>query len=285
MSFLTPITWAASALLLSASVGFAETRIVVDHNDNDHASSAFKFSTVPAPAAINAATKASFTIVDGERDDNGGELDVLHDGKLPTEEDQPSGNFFFNAGTDGGRLLVDLGVALDLKQITTYSWHPNTRGPQVYKLYGSDGQGGDFNARPKRGKDPLQCGWILVGKVDTRPKTGQGGGQYGVSISDSEGTIGKYRYLLFDISNTENEDGFGNTFYSEIVVLDKNGGAGPGAGPAELAKSAYVIPSTDGYCQISIDTSGEPDLQDWAQKKLAPVLAESVPKAHGHACQ
>ena len=79
--------------------------------------------------------------------------------------------------------------------------------------------------------------------MDTRPKTGDGGGQYGVSISDTEGTIGKYRYLLFDMSNTETDDDFGNTFYSEIVVIDKGGGTGSGAGTSEPAKSAFVIPS------------------------------------------
>ena len=166
MKCFIPITVAVSALLVSAPASLAETKIVVDYNDNDHASASFKFKTVPAPAKTNAATKASFTIVDGERDENGGELDVLHDGKLPTEEDQPSENFFFNAGTEGGRLLVDLGAALELKQVNTYSWHPNTRGPQVYKLYASDGQGGDFNAKPKRGNGPPQV----------RVETGREGG-------------------------------------------------------------------------------------------------------------
>ena len=31
--------------------------------------------------------------------------------------------------------------------------------------------------------------------------------------------LGNYRYLLFDISATENDDPFGNTFYSEIDVV------------------------------------------------------------------
>jgi Domain of Unknown Function (DUF1080)/Peptidase of plants and bacteria len=278
MKCLLTITLAASALLLAIPACLAETKIVVDYNDTSHASADFKFKTVPAPAKANAATKASFTIVDGQRDQNGGDLGTLHDGKLPTEEDQPSENFFFNAGTDGGRLLVDLGGALELRQVNTYSWHPGTRGPQVYKLYASDGEAGDFNAKPKRGTDPLNNGWKLIAKVDTRPKTGEGGGQYGVSISDTEGAIGKYRYLLFDIANTETDDGFGNTFYSEIAVIDKAGGTGSGAGTSEPAKSAYVIPSADGYCQISIDTSGAPDLQEWAETKLAPVLAQWYPK-------
>jgi hypothetical protein len=278
MKHFIPLAATACAFLVAIPASLAETKIVVDYNDNDHATASFKFKTVPAPARTNAASKATFTIVDGEHDENGGDLDVLHDGKLPTEEDQPSENFFFNAGTQGGRLLVDLGSPLELKQVNTYSWHPNTRGPQVYKLYASDGQGGDFNAKPKRENDPLKCGWTLIAKVDTRPKTGDGGGQYGVSISDTDGAIGKYRYLLFDMAVTETDDGFGNTFYSEIVVLDKAGGtgsagpaAGPGAGP-------FLIHSTDGYCQIAIDTSKAPDLQDWAEKKLAPVLAEWYPK-------
>ena len=40
----------------------------------------------------------------------------------------------------------------------------------------------------------------------------------------------------------------------------------------------YVIKSTDGACEISIDTSGEPELKEWAESKLAPVLAEWYPK-------
>jgi Domain of Unknown Function (DUF1080)/Peptidase of plants and bacteria len=278
MKCLILITVAASALLVSAPASIAETRIVVDYNDTTQASAGFKFKNVPAPARTNAANKASFTIVDGERDENGGDLDALHDGKLPTAEDQPSENFFFNAGTAGGRLLVDLGAALGLKQINTYSWHPGTRGPQVYQLYASDGQAGGFDAKPKRGTDPLASGWKLIAKVDTRPKTGEGGGQHGVSISDTEGAIGEYRYLLFDISSTETADAFGNTFYSEIVVIDKTGGSGSGPGAAEPGERAFTIPSTDGYCQISIDTSGAPDLKDWAEKKLAPVLAQWYPK-------
>ena len=146
------ITVTASAFLLAISAAFAETKVVVDYNDTSHASADFKFKTVPAPAKTNAATKANFTIVDGERDENGGDLDALHDGKLPTEEDQPSENFFFNAGTDGGRLLVDLGAALELKQVNTYSWHPGTRGPQVYKLYASDGEGRQVQGQAEAGQ-------------------------------------------------------------------------------------------------------------------------------------
>src|SRR6266705_2836984 len=130
----------ASALLASVPPALAEIKTVVEHIDNEHATAAFKFKNIPSPSKNDAATKAKFTIVDGQRDENGGELDKLNDGQVPSEQDQPAENFFFGQRTDGGRLLIDLGSAITIKQINSYSWHPDTRGPQVYKLYGSDGK-------------------------------------------------------------------------------------------------------------------------------------------------
>ncbi|MFO1513153.1 MAG: DUF1080 domain-containing protein [Verrucomicrobiota bacterium] len=39
-----------------------------------------------------------------------------------------------------------------------------------------------------------------------------------------------------------------------------------------------MVKSADGYCEITIDTTGAPDLSDWAEHKLAPVMAEWYPK-------
>jgi hypothetical protein len=272
------IAVAALMMLLPANATFADISIVAEHNDNDHANAGFKFKNVPPPSRHNAATKARFAIVDGEPDDNGGGLDKLHDGEVPSEPDEPAGNFFFNAGTDGGRILVDLGGVRELKQVNTYSWHPGTRGPQVYHLYASDGKAAEFNAQPKRGTAPEKCGWRLLAQVDTRPKEGDVGGQYGVSISDTEGTIGKYRYLLFDISRTEADDDFGNTFYSEIDVVDHNDNTAGTDAALEPNAAPFIIRSPDGYCEISIDIAGAPELREWAEQKLAPVLAEWYPK-------
>jgi len=267
-----------ASLLLFGMVAHAEVKVVADHNRNEDAGADFKFKNVPPPARNDAAAKAAFTLVDGQRDPNGGDVLVLHDGKLPAEEDAPSDNFFFRAGTDGGRLLVDLGSAIEIKQVNTYSWHPNTRGPQVYKLYASDGKADGFNAQPKKGTDPATCGWKLVADVDTRPKTGEGGGQYGVSISDSNGTIGKYQYLLFDISRTENEDPFGNTFFSEIDVIDRKAPA-PEVVEAQAAQTGREIVEADGgKYRVTIDTSEASDLSDWAHQELAPMVQEWYPK-------
>ena len=268
---------ATSTFLLSGRAALAEASVTMEHNDSEHASAAFKFKTVPAPSATDAATKARFAIVDGTRDENGGDLDKLHDGKTPTEADQPAENFFFDAGTAGGRLLVDLGSAVEIAQVNTYSWHPSDRGPQVYKLYAADGKADGFNERPKRGTDPASCGWKLIANVDTRPKSGETGGQYGVSIADPAGKLGGFQYLLFVISRTEDADDFGNTFFSEIDVVGE-GGAAPAAAAASTSEGPFVIQSTDGYCAIAIDTAGAPDLKSWAETKLAPVLAEWYPK-------
>lgn len=209
-------------ILLAAATARAELKTTVERNQ-DSATPDFKFKNVPTPAKDNAARKAKVTIVDGTNDENGGGPQQVNDGRLPGQEDEPEASFFFAQQTDGGRLSLDLGKAIDVKQINTYSWHPNTRGPQVYKLYASDGTGADFKAEPKRGTDPTKVGWKLIATVDTRPKAKDDmGGQYGVSTADTTGAaIGAYRYLLFDIKQTEDDDAFGNTFYSEITVIEK----------------------------------------------------------------
>jgi hypothetical protein len=242
-----------STLLLSAVVSSAEIKITVGHNTGDDATTQFKFSNVPSPVADDAAAKAKFTIVSGDPDDNSADITCLNDGKLPTEEDEPDANFFFASDTQGGRIQVDLGSVIAIKQVNTYSWHPNTRGPQVYKLYASDGKADGFNAKPDNDVKPEKVGWKLIAKVDTRPKDGDGGGQYGVSISDSDGVIGKYRYLLFDCSPTEMDDANGNTFYSEIDVV----GADDQKAAATTAKTASVpVPLASSFNIVGIYTNG-----------------------------
>jgi 3-keto-disaccharide hydrolase/Peptidase of plants and bacteria len=264
---------AVALMFASALLCRGEIKTTVNYNPNESATSAFKFKDVPSPSKTDAAQDAKFAIVDGERDENGGDLDKLNDGKTPTEEDEPAENFFFNAGTPGGRLLVDLGKVIEVRQINTYSWHPNTRGPQVYKLYASDGLVADFNAKPKE-TDPEKCGWKLLAKVDTRPKEGTGGGQYAVSVSDSNGPLGKFRYLLFDMSRTETDDDFGNTFYSEIDVI----GAGKTSASNGGLPEQEVVEADGGKYQITIDTSDTPELREWAHQQIAPMAIEWYPK-------
>jgi hypothetical protein len=199
-------------------------KILVDHNTGDAATPAFRFAHVPSPVGNDAAAKATITVVAGVVDPNSGGVYKLTDGRLPQEEDEPESNLFFDAGTWGGRFRMDLGSVIDIAQVNSYSWHPSTRGPQVYVMYASDGTDPNFDPAPKTKVDPTTVGWHRVASVDTRVKPGAGGqdgGQYGVSISHVSGSIGKYRYLLFDCFETESDDDWGNTFYSEIDVVAK----------------------------------------------------------------
>jgi len=175
---------AMAAVLLLAVSSQAQIKVVSERSGSESASAGFQFKNVPAPSQSDAATKAKFILVDGRRDANGGDLAKLHDGKIPTEEDQPAESFFFAAGSDGGRLLVDLGSVINIQQVNTYSWHPGTRGPQVYSLYASDGTTGGFNPQPKRGIDPQNCGWRPIARVDTRSKESANGSQYAVRACD-----------------------------------------------------------------------------------------------------
>jgi hypothetical protein len=269
-----------AVLLLSVSVSRAEIKVLIEQNDNATATPGFTFKNVPSSSRNDAATHAKFVLVDGTIGGKGNKLDRLHDGKLPAEEDAPAESFFFADNTEGGRVLVDLQGIIAIKQINTYSWHPESRGPQVYILYASNGHEAAFKAQPKQDLEPEKFGWHLVAKVDTRLKYGPAGGQYGVSISDSSGTIGKYRYLLFVISRTESQDPFGNTFFSEMDVVDRNARE-----PAQAIEVAVPSPhltqtfkSEDGKCQITIDASRAPDLTNWAFGGLSPVAQKWYPK-------
>jgi hypothetical protein len=200
---------------------FAQVKIVVDRNTLD-ASPAFRFKHVPSPVKDNAASGATLKLIVGQASGNGAGLKALTDGVLPSDEDDPNANFFFTDGSDGGRFLLDIGRSIEVAQVNTYSWHTDSRGPQVYNLFMSDGTDPNFNPEPDAHTDPAARGWKLIATVDTRLNPDDDGGEYGVSISDASGSLGKYRYFLFDAIPTETDDDWGNTFFSEINVIAAN---------------------------------------------------------------
>ncbi|MBI1177089.1 hypothetical protein GC207_06575 [bacterium] len=273
-----------TVLTLVLSIGLlavhAEVRVRVDKIPLDDFDPGFRFPTIPSPAQNDAATTAKFEIVDGRPDPNSSRLETLHDGLAPDAPDSPAQNFFFAAGTDGGRLRIDLGKILPIKEINTYSIHPGSRGPQAYRLFASSGSGTNFNATPSRPLDPSTCGWQLMATVDTRREADEPGGQFGVSISDPNQSLGTFRYLLFDISQTESSDPFGNTFFSEIDVVDTT------TSPHVIEAAKAPLPkrirsefkTVDGKNQITIDTTAAPDLTEWADKVLKPVVQTWYPK-------
>ena len=198
-------------ILLLAS----DVKVTFEHNSNSAATREFKFKNIASPVKDDAAANAKLTLIGGELDQGSAELAALVDGRLPHDEDEPGSNVFFRAGSSGGRFRMDFTTPIEIAQVNTYSWHPSSRGPQLYKLYAADGSDPKFNPDPKRGVDPATCGWKLIALVSTLPEQGDDGGQYAARVSE----VGKYRYLLFDCYVTELYDNWGNTFYSEIDVI------------------------------------------------------------------
>ena len=62
------------------------------------------------------------------------------------------------------------------------------------------------------------------------------------------------------------------------IGIDDAAAQGKPATNSVAADAPFVIHSTNGYCEISIDTSQATDLKDWGENKLAPELAEWYPK-------
>jgi hypothetical protein len=206
----------AIATLLFAFTANAEVTITIDRST---ANPPFHFARVASPSKDDAAANAKVEVVAGAIDRGSAGLAAVNDGRLPAAEDEPEANLFFKADSWGGRFRIDLGATVDIAAVDTYSWHPDTRAPQVYRVYGSDGADPNFDPMP--GVKSALTGWREIAFVDTRTKEGDHGGQYGVSVADTSGSLGRYRYLLFDVYETESDDPWGQTFYSEIDVVAK----------------------------------------------------------------
>jgi len=250
----------------------ARVNVAFERNGERRAGPRFEFRVLASPSSSDAASEAELSIVSGRADPNGGGLEALRDGRWPESADSPRESFFFDAGTSGGRILLDLRRPLDVDRVNTYSWHTGARGPQVYTLWASDGKGEGFVARPEDGGDLTTLGWTKIATVDTRPEGDEPGGQYAVSIFDSDGAIGPYRYLLFDVGSTDPDDRFAHTFFSEIDVVATE--------PAPESETGAVLSfeAASGKYRFTIDTRGSPDLTGWARDKLAPVVVEWYPK-------
>ena len=207
--------------VLMCRLAAGTVHVEVEHLPRQSVTASTPYQRVPAPNADNAARNASVVIVDGRRAPNSGPPDRLVDGRMPTSEDAPTQNLKFEDGTLEGRVRFDLGSVMPIAQINSYSWHKDKRAPQVYKVYGSDGTAKNFDPAPKIGTDPAGCGWTKIALVDCRPREGPPGGRYAISISDSSGSLGNFRYILFLMFPAQTDDISGHTFYGEINIIER----------------------------------------------------------------
>ncbi len=247
---------------------------VVVRMEQDDLGTAFHGREVPPPSMSDAATDATFSIVSGSADGNSGTLAVLHDGKVPEREDQPEANFFFQAGSQGGRILIDLGRVVNVAQINTYSWHPGGRGPQVYSVWGAK------DTPPANADDLTTAGWHLIAMVDTRGKFGTRGGQYAVSLQQANGApLGAMRQVLLEVKPTSKTDRFGQTFFSEIDIIDAVGPP-PQVDPtiADKRPARLFFKSVDNKTDFIIDATNAPELEEWSANTLRPVIVAWYPR-------
>lgn len=232
----------------------------------------FSFEKQAAPATNDLGTTAKWSVLSGKQDRNSAPVSAFHDGKLPKGDDEPRANFFFAAGTDGGRILVDLGKEEKIDRISSYSRHFNSRGPQVYTLYGSVS-----DQAPKADDDLLKAGWVEITKVDTRNPKEKPGGRHGVSIMGKDGPLGSYRQLIFDVRPTEKKTQFGLTFFSEIDIVKTDG---PKLTSVSVKNPSKIIrfATEDKKFNFIIDATEAPQYADWTEKELKPVILEWYPK-------
>jgi len=272
---LTPAVrlFTAAASLLASTHLYGAAHVATGYHPTD---AGFKLGSIKPPAANDAAAGATFTLVDGRKDGASADLAVLTDGKVPGGDDEPRSNFFFAQGTNGGRIVADLGDITLVKGVASYSWHSGSRAPQVYKLYAASGKEAKFDPAPKRPIDPKNSGWTLVTTVDTRRENANGG-QHAVEITEKGGRpLGDFRYLLFDIEPTSEKDIHGNTFFSEIDVISTRG--------PELArlkvpeKILKEYKSKDDKFTYIVDSTEAPELTGWSEKELIPVIQEWYPR-------
>ena len=183
----------------------------------------FRFPTIAPPSRGDYADQASgiakIQVVHGELQGGpklGGPASVLVDGAGQSMQDSPRESAFFKSRSGGG-ILIDLGQAVSISRINSYSWHQHQeidehreRARQRFVVYGYAG-----DELPDLELSPKKSGWTRIARVNSdkffrvndrldRPA------QQACSISAAEGDIGRFRYLLWEVRPT--------TFYGELDV-------------------------------------------------------------------
>ena len=212
---------------LSVEAGMAQVMVQIESGIG---SPAFRFPTIAPPSSSDAADvsqgNASARIVRGELAPLSGNVKTLFNGTAQSSADAPQESVFFAANVSG-QILVDLGGLRQITKVNSFSWHRNrgreddhVRATQKFALYGFAGDTPPSSVHP-----PALHGWELIGRVNTdeffnvgeprsRPE------QQASSITAAGGTIGRYRYLLWDIRPSPNVSGAteDNTLYGEFDV-------------------------------------------------------------------
>lgn len=272
----TGLVFASALVLFQSSFLVAqnpECKITQRHLSNKLASQDFAFEGIKSPSATDVGGMAELSVLSGRIDANSGGLECLNDGVTPSKSDEPARNFFIeNRRGNLSRVRFDLMKPIEVQEIRTYSWHPNVRSPQVFRVYGAT----DEVLTKKDLKDddtPTDFGWQQIASVDSRESGESLGGQYATSIqAKNDESLGKFRYVLFEILPTSDRSRNAATFFSEIDIED--GKSYELAGPKTRIDTLKI---GDRFT-IHIDTTEVPELQPWVQEELTPVCKEWYPR-------
>lgn len=259
-------------VVLMAEDCVAEVKVTAELSQDG---SFFRFENVQLPAIDDAGSKCKWRVVAGQVDANSGSIACLSDGRVPTSADQPSENLFFAAGTQNGLIAVDLEKVTDVVEIVSYSWHTDSRAPQVFSVYAATGEEPGFAFPVSVDEISSASGWQKLASVNTR-QANQNGGQHAVRISEPGTTLGKFRHLLFEMNATEPGDRFSHTFFSEIDVITGDATKVQRITAPEVCEIKFT--TTDDAYRFTIDVTQALELETWAAEELKPVIQEWYPK-------
>ncbi|MEI6235399.1 MAG: HEAT repeat domain-containing protein [Planctomycetota bacterium] len=155
-----------------------------------------------------------------------GLLPRLNDGAAAENADDTERNTWLDG--NGSRILCDLQKTLDIGAINTFSWHAKNRAHQHINLWGSNNEKADAAAKD------LKKEWTLIAAIDTT-KLGEGG-KHGSAVYNAGGSIGKFRYLLWESP----QKGPG-TFFSEIDVYETGTWQFSPQGDSHLQQDIYAL--------------------------------------------
>ena len=219
---------------------FAATEVTseqIGSSRDDWNKPAWEFKSIHRPSLSDAAAGAKITVASGQPQASCLPAAALNNGVMPQQTRLRRDFFTFENGSDGGVLVIDLGKAVPVVEINSFSAHgpvggttwctefDGARGPQVYSLYGSN----SGNANPAAPAN--LSAWTKIADVDTRPKSGPWGGRWGVNIRDGLGApLGTFRWLAWHIKRTDKSYGkpyampdippgqYTNTWFAELDV-------------------------------------------------------------------
>ena len=250
----------------------AEVKVIASFSRDG---SFFRFDNVPLPAIDDAGSKGKWKVIAGQGDANSGSIECLFDGRVPTAADQPAQNFFLAAGTKNGLIAVDLGKSEDVSEVVTYSWHTDSRAPQVFSVYAATGEEPGFAVPMSVEEIGQTAGWKKIASVDTR-QVHRNGGQQAVRIFEPGATLGKFRHLLFEMNATEPGNHFSHTFFSEIDVIAEDSKTVQRISVPEVREIKFS--TADNNVRFTIDVTQALELETWAVEELKPLIQDWYPR-------